>query len=32
MENKEGVLFYHLIQGDHLPCYDPNHLTNNDLW
>jgi hypothetical protein len=32
MENKEGVLFHHLIQGDYLPCYSPEYLTENDLW
>jgi hypothetical protein len=32
MDDKEGVLFHHLIQGDYLPCYDPKYLTENDLW
>jgi hypothetical protein len=32
MENKEGVLFHHTIQGDYLPCYSPEYLTENDLW
>ena len=30
--NKEGVLFYHIIQGEMLPCYCPKYLTENNLW